>query len=117
MTGFRQPPYIPDPVAHIKPLQVGVIEEVLAAVMEECLQQDVLAREGKFGGTHVLPGGPNDARLRVLTEEVGEVARELNETDQGKATPGQLLKELIQTAACAVSFAAAIKEEWDGYRP
>ncbi len=113
-----------DPVArsqqgtmHIKPLQINVIETVLAKVMEEILRQDILAREGKFGGTHVLPGGPNDARLRVLMEEVGEVARELNERDQGHWEPRKLLDELIQTAACAVSFAAAHIEEENGYRP
>jgi len=107
-------------VAHIKPLQVNVIEEVLAAVMEEILRQDILAREGKFGGTHVLPGGPDDARLRVLVEEVGEVARELNEMDQGNSRErptGKLLDELIQTAACSVSWAAAHIEEENGYRP
>ncbi len=118
MTGFSPKDHHPenDPVAHIKPLQGEVIQEVLDQVFTEIMRQDRLARAGKFGGTHVLPGGPSDARFRVLAEEVGEVARELNEIDQGNSTTGKLYEELVQSAACAVSFASAIIEERDGYR-
>ena len=66
--------------------------------------------------THTLPEGPNDARLRLLVEEVGEVARELNEADIGNPDPDELYTELIQTAATAAAWAAALVEKAEGYR-
>lgn len=93
----------------VSPLPHDSIRVTLDAVFAEILRQDVLARAGKFGGLHILPSGPDHARLAVLTEEVGEVARELNETLMGRASPeGALVKELIQVAACAVAWATAI---------
>ncbi len=106
-----------DPVAHIKPLQGVMIEGVLADVAAEIDRQDNLARTGRFGGTHILPGGPDADRSLVLVEEVGEVAKELNEARAGQGTPGKLYDELVQTAACAVAWAAAHLEELEGYRP
>ncbi|KKM76519.1 hypothetical protein LCGC14_1379350 [marine sediment metagenome] len=106
-----------DPVAHIKPLQKIIIEGVLIDVMEEINRQDSLARAGKFGGTHILPGGPDSDRLTVLVEEVGEVAKEMNEERAGNGTPGKLYEELVQAAACAAAWATAHLEELSGYRP
>ena len=105
-----------DPVAHIPPFLLDNLEGVAADAVREVQRQDDLARAGKFGGTHILPGGPNDARLRVLVEEVGEVAKELNEIDMGNASPGQLYDELVQTAACAIAWGAAILEREEGLR-
>ena len=106
-----------DPVAHIKPLQGSMITGVLDDVAAEIQRQDDLARAGKFGGTHILPGGPDADRLIVLVEEVGEVAKELNEERAGNPNPGQKYDELVQTAACAVAWATAHLEELEGYRP
>ncbi len=114
MTGLGQP--IRDPVAHIPPLQKKTIANVLVAVMDEIQRQDDLARAGKFGGKHTMPGGPEDARFRILGEEVGEVAKELNEADKGVEDTGGLYKELVQTAATATAWAAAHIEEGQGYR-
>ncbi len=68
-----------DPVAHIPPLTQAARIEVSLEVQEEIDRQDVLARTGKFHGTHILPGGPDHDRLGVLAEEAGEVARAINE--------------------------------------
>ncbi len=106
-----------DPVAHIKPLRVSTIKEVLSDVAFEIQRQDDLARAGKFGATHILPGGPDADRLAIIVEEVGEVAKELNEERAGKGLPGKLYEELVQTAACAVAWGAAHLEELERYRP
>lgn len=53
---------------------------------------------------------PTGRRLRILVEEVGEVAREFNdaEHDQRQVDLALLRKELIQTAAMAAAWADAI---------
>jgi hypothetical protein len=102
-----------DPVAHIKPLQGRVIEEVLLDVAAEIDRQDSLARAGKFDNTHILPGGPDLARLAVTTEEVGEVAKEVATGIKatGYERQSNLYEELIQTAACYTAWATAVLEE------
>ena len=105
-----------DAVPHITPLKDTTVSEVLHDVATEIYRQDTLARAGKFGGTHILPGGPDSDRMIVLIEEVGEVAKELNEIRAGQETPGRKYEELIQTAASAVAWATAHLEELEGYR-
>ena len=108
-----------DPVAHIPPLADRMIEGVVGDVVAEIHRQDRLARAGKFGGTHILPGGPDLARLGVLTEEVGEVAKEVNEAEMGNRDDDdhpELYKELIQTGASAVAWATALLERMEGKR-
>ena len=96
-------------VAEVTSLDSLDIEVTLERVHAEILRQDQLARAGKFGGTHILPSGPDHARLAVLTEEVGEVARELNEAlIKGELDRDALVSELVQTAACAVAWATAL---------
>ena|SRR3990167_8671199 len=96
-------------VENVSALSYAAVEQVAAAVKREIWRQDSLARAGKFGGTHILPSGPDHARLAVVMEEVGEVAREINETLMGRENPGALSKELIQVAACCVAWAAALE--------
>ena len=105
-----------------KPAELDHVTEVAAfafddlrltadAAVAEVMRQDALARRGRFGGTHVLPSGPNEARLAVLLEEVGEVAHELNEgwaSDAGLDRDA-LIKELVQVAACAIAWATAVE--------
>jgi NTP pyrophosphatase (non-canonical NTP hydrolase) len=54
----------------------------------------------------------SDRRLRVLVEEVGEVAKAFNDHEHNKLTDGQLRrevrKELIQVAAMAASWADSV---------
>lgn len=99
-----------DAVAHIAPLDAGVVLDAALEACHEVDRQDELARAGKFGGTHILPGGPDDARLRVLVEEIGEVAEELNEIDFEASDRGRVRDELVQTAAVAIAWIAAIDE-------
>jgi len=67
----------------------------LQGVADERHRQDV-----KWGITN----HPLDTHFRVLVEEVGEVAKALNEKD----TMQHLYDELIQVAACAVKMAEDI---------
>lgn len=99
-----------DPVAHIPPFDDMSIAKACDAAMDEIHRQDQLARAGRFGGTHILPGGPNSDRLSVLVEEVGEVAEALNELRMGRGSINDLEDELRQVAACALAWMAAIYE-------
>lgn len=97
------------PVDQVKPLNHQNLTLTATAVVAEVIRQDVLARQGRFGGTHILPSGPDAARLSVLTEEVGEVAKEINEAFAGNGDKDKLVKELIQVAACAIAWATALE--------
>ena len=96
-------------VKDVSPLDHVNVQVTLGAVYAEICRQDVLARSGKFGGTHILPSGPNLARFGVLGEEVGEVGRECNEQLMGRYDKENLVKELVQVAACAVAWATALE--------
>ena len=95
----------------VKSLDIGNLRLTAAAIVAECIRQDILARRGKFGGTHILPSGPDHALLAVLLEEVGEVARELNEglMRESGVDKDKLLRELIQVGACAAAWATALE--------
>ena len=97
----------------VQPFSPETVQRFLDAVGQELLKQEAAARGGRFGGTHILPGGPDWARLPILLEEVGEVARELNErliVGLMDVDRTDLQNELVQVAACAVAWAAAIEE-------
>ena len=103
------------------PIRLG---DTLERVYEEVWRQDELARQGRFGGKHILVTGPDVARLAVLAEEFGEVSREVTEDLHG-VVPQRLValtEELIQVAACAVNWATALEldrieaEEQEGRR-
>lgn len=97
-------------VEDVRPFELHNLEVTCAAILGEVLRQDVLARAGRFGGTHIMPSGPDHARLAVLVEEVGEVARELNEAlSTGTLDRDALVKELIQVGACAAAWATALE--------
>ena len=100
-------------VEDVKPLSDAAIVRVLELVRAEVQRQDDLARAGKFDGTHILPSGPDAARLAVLVEEVGEVAHEVNEAfgfTAGRDT-APLYGELVQVAASSVAWLAALSDE------
>ncbi len=113
-----------DPVAHIPPFDIEVLEDVAELVRVEIEHQDKLARAGRFDDTHILPGGPDPERMVVLTEEVFEallitamerVNQSLNSGIQGDGyhRTEELFGELIQVGACAEAWAAAIMEGRD----
>lgn len=105
-----------DHVPDVPPLRPRSINDVVDDLISEIGRQDRKARAGDFGGTHILPGGPNHDRISVLVEEVGECARELNEAKAGNETDGKLYVELVQLGASAVAWAAALREEDEGSR-
>lgn len=114
-----------DPVAHIPPLSPDTLRGVAVMVLNEIDRQDFLAREGKFGGTHILPGGPDPKRMMVLTEEMFEamlitamerVSQSMMaglRPDGGYGRSEALKEELVQVAACATAWVAAIIEDRD----
>jgi len=82
----------------------GGFEEVLSQVALERQRQDQLKALGKFQYTCADPQPGSGAKLAILMEEVGEVARELNE--DGMAF--KLREELIQVAAVACAWIEAL---------
>lgn len=71
----------------------------------------------KHGDTSMESAPPNDPtgrRLRILLEEVGEVAKEFNdaENEQRPVSMQLLRKELIQVAAMAGAWADAAGKGW-----
>ncbi len=113
-----------DPVAHIPPFNPQVLREVAVMTLNEINRQDFVARAGGFGGTHILPGGPDPERMVVLTEEMFEamllmaLERVNQSLNAGQRSDGYrrvegLKEELIQVAACATAWVAAIIEERD----
>ena len=76
-------------------------QDVLAEVGRERSRQEQLKAKGKFTYTCADAEMPDGQRLAVLVEEVGEVARAMND---GKG----LREELIQVAAVAVAWVEAI---------
>lgn len=80
-------------------------DKIIADVLAERARQ-----EEKFpGDTIAAPHHSNDKRLRILVEEVGEVAEALDEKHAN--TKRELRKELIQVAACAVGWLEALEAE------
>ena len=100
-----------DAVPHIPPLTAESREEVSLVVQAEIDNQDRQAREGRFHGTHIMPGGPDHDRMNVLGAELGEVHLALKEINYGIAIREEdLYEELIQVGAVAEAWAAAILE-------
>ena len=75
-------------------------------IRTERTRQDTLAAAGRWGGESVATIS-DDRRLRVLVEEVGEVARALD-WHQDLEEDGQLRAELVQVAAVAVAWLEAL---------
>lgn len=101
-----------DSVAHIPRLPGGLVESAGDHAVAEVQRQDDLARAGKFGGTHVMPGGSDLERLAVLAEEFGEASIEVCkgiEVNRQVRREG-LRDELVQVAAVALAWVAAIDD-------
>lgn len=105
------------------------IEEVLRDVGVERLRQEDLRQSGKFLWTCATDGVPLDRKMSVLSEEVGEVAKEV--VDFGIARDKykeekltfprhhevalllRIRKELVQVAAVCVAWIEAIDRDLD----
>jgi NTP pyrophosphatase (non-canonical NTP hydrolase) len=77
-----------------------------ALVNKEIRRQLNLQKEGKFTYIAYDKECPLIVRLAMLTEEVGEVARAIQELDESN-----LKEELVQIAAIAVSWVARLEAE------
>jgi NTP pyrophosphatase (non-canonical NTP hydrolase) len=96
-------------------LSIGTkLERVLTLVGSERMRQDVLKEQGRFEFTCADDGLTNAEKLACLTEELGEVAREVL-TQEGRrlardtvGTRAALRSELVQVAAVAVAWIEAL---------
>ena len=77
--------------------------DVLIDVAAERLRQEGLKASGKFPATCADPI-PDGAKLAILMEEVGEVARAIND----RQSRDELRAELVQVAAVAVAWLEAM---------
>lgn len=102
-----------DHAEHIPPLLGESIGKAQQEAVKEVYRQDKLARTGKFGGTHVMPGGTDLERLAVLAEEFGEASIEVCKaiTLDGQERRAGLRDELVQVAAVCLAWVAAIDED------
>jgi NTP pyrophosphatase (non-canonical NTP hydrolase) len=81
------------------------VTKMEALIRREILRQLDLQQAGKFRYVAYDRGCTNEARVSMLMEEVGEVARGLQHADWKN-----LKEELIQVAAIATSWAARLDE-------
>jgi NTP pyrophosphatase (non-canonical NTP hydrolase) len=102
----------------------GLAGEVLSDIYKERIRQEDLKELGKFTFTCADLECTQPERLSVLTEEVGEVAREVTEgiirarmrlkptsdfgTDECDVDKEKLRKELVQVAAVCVAWCEAL---------
>lgn len=96
-------------------LEVGTkTESILIAIGSERRRQDILKSQGRFEHTAADPEVNHYQRLAMITEEVGEVAKEVLGQEEGKLAHDNdcdvvsLRKELIQVAAIAVAWLEGI---------
>jgi len=79
----------------------------LSAVQMEATRAHILHGDSSM----LYPGHTNDRRNSILVEEVGEVARELNDAEIGNrpVDRDKLVKELIQSAAMCLTWVEALE--------
>jgi len=85
---------------------------VLSDLTLSAVQAEATGAHAKHGDHSMLgPSQTDDRRLAILTEEVGEVARELNDAAIGDRPidRDKLVKELIQVAAMAATWVEALE--------
>lgn len=87
--------------------QLVLSDLTLSAVQMEATRAHILHGQNSMLGAQVS----NDRRLAILTEEVGEVAHELNDAvvEDRPIDRDALVKELIQVAAMAASWVEALE--------
>jgi hypothetical protein len=91
---------------------VAIPKPVLSDLTLSAIQAEATRAHLKHGEHSMLgPQASDDRRLAILTEEVGEVARELNDAEiEGRPVDrDKLVKELIQSAAMCASWVEALE--------
>ncbi len=92
-------------------------QTILEKIWLERLRQKDLLRSGKIQYDCASPIVSNDRKLRVTTEENGEVARAIDLLENAKGPVEQtkakrhLQEELTQLVACGVAWLEALEEE------
>lgn len=81
-----------------------------AEVTAHAITAERMRADARHGPKSIEHGAWNDPRrLRILVEEVGEVAKVLNELDLGaiseETAREQIVLETLQVAACAAAWA------------
>lgn len=87
---------------------------VLERIWMERLRQKDLFRAGKIAFDCASPVVSDHRKMSVLTEEIGEVAKEVNEAETGenkKQARVRLKTELVQVAAVAIAWLEALEQE------
>jgi NTP pyrophosphatase (non-canonical NTP hydrolase) len=89
-----------------------LVWSITEQIVNERRRQERLKEEGKFPWTLAAVGPSPEAKLAVLSEEFGEVAREVSEHLTGKRLASVRLRtELIQIAAVCVAWVEALDTE------
>ncbi len=88
-----------------------VMMDVFERIAQERVRQQELLREGKHTFTCASPIADDNRKLRVLVEEVGEVAEALDALENKKDWKrfDHLREELVQVAAVAVAWLEALQ--------
>ena len=102
------------------PLMMDVFERIA----QERVRQQELLRTGKITFTCSSPIVDDNRKLRVLAEEVGEVAEAIDHLEQlnpkspaAKKQLAHLQTELVQVAAVAVAWLESIEAITNGRQP
>jgi NTP pyrophosphatase (non-canonical NTP hydrolase) len=84
---------------------------VLSDLTLSAVQAEATRAHLRHGKHSMLNETSNDRRNSILTEEVGEVARELNdaEIDGRPVDRDKLVRELIQSAAMCLTWVEALE--------
>jgi NTP pyrophosphatase (non-canonical NTP hydrolase) len=85
---------------------------VISGLTLNAIQAEATRAHLRHGENSMMnPNATDERRLAILTEEVGEVARELNEASirNGPVDRVLLVKELIQVAAMAASWVEVLE--------
>ena len=88
---------------------------VMARVAQERVRQQELFRGGKFTFTCASTTADDNRKLRVLTEEIGEVAEAIDRIENSKSNhqPARdhLRDELVQVAAVACAWLECLEAQ------
>jgi hypothetical protein len=87
---------------------------ILERIWIERLRQKDLFRIGKIGFDCASPIVSDDRKLRVLVEELGEIAQEIDAAEFGdnkKQARLRLRTELIQVAAVAIAWLKSFEKD------
>ena len=96
------------------------IVNVFARIAAERCRQQELLKAGKFTYTCSSPVVDDNRKLRILVEEVGEVAEAIERLEMSKRghlpAKEHLREELVQVAAVAVAWLESLEKSEIGNR-